>query len=253
MEFIDTHAHLYEADYGDEKVVERALEAGVKKIILPDVDSSTRDLMFKMASQYPENTFPTLGLHPTEVNKNWQSELAKFNEYSDKKVYAIGETGLDCYWSKEFLKEQIEAFHAQIEIAISRNLPIIIHSREATQLTFDVLSNYKGRGLRGVFHAFGGSLETFKEMEKYGDWYVGIGGVVTFKKASIGETIKDIPLERVLLETDAPWLAPTPHRGKRNESSYIPIIAEFIANKKNCSLDKVAKITTANAIKLFFQ
>ena len=166
-------------------------------------------------------------------------------------IRAIGEIGIDCYWSKEFLKEQIEAFRQQLELASDLSLPVIIHSRESTEHILNILKDCRHLGLRGVMHAYSGSSETFRELQKTGDWYIGIGGVLTYKKASIADTVKDIPLERILLETDSPYLTPVPHRGKRNESSYIPHIAEFLASRKGTDIDEVAAATTQNAEILF--
>lgn len=283
MRFIDTHTHLYEPDYDGDNPVELAISAGVDKMVLPDVCSASRDRMFDLAGKYPDNTFPCLGLHPTEVGKDWKSELdlleadaektANGYEVSDKagtstdktdkdidssdavthrrKIYAIGEAGLDCHWSEDFLKEQIEVFRVQIEMALKMRLPLIVHCREATAICLNTLEGFRGRGLKGVMHAYSGSVETFRELDKYGEWYVGIGGVLTFKKASIAETVKNIPIERIVLETDAPWLAPVPHRGQRNESAYIPEIASRLAEIKGLPVETVAKVTTLNAERLF--
>ena len=252
--FVDTHSHLYdEAFAGEESLaVERAIEAGVTKMILPDIDSSTRESMFNLAMRHSEHLFPCLGLHPTSIGANWKEELdAVLSEASSRKVWAIGEIGIDCYWSTEFLKQQQETFRIQLELASKSDLPVIIHSRESTEIILNILREFKHLGLRGVMHAYSGSAETFKELQNIGDWYIGIGGVLTYKKASIAETVKKIPLERILLETDSPYLTPVPHRGKRNESSYIPHIADFLASRKEVSIEEVADITTHNAEKLF--
>lgn len=254
MEFIDTHSHLYDEAFSSEEdsAVARAVEAGVTKMMLPDIDASTREAMFTLAERHPNTLFPTLGLHPTSVAQNWKEELdAVENSLGSHKIWAIGEVGIDCYWSKEFLEQQKEVFRVQLEIAHKSDLPVIIHSRESTELIINILKEYKHLPLRGVFHAFGGSVETFRELEKLGDWYIGIGGVLTYKKASIAETVKNIPLDRILLETDSPYLTPVPHRGKRNESSYIPHIAEKLALQKGIDLAEVAQVTTANAKRLF--
>ena len=171
--------------------------------------------------------------------------------YVTRKIWAIGEVGIDCYWSKEFLAEQIEAFTLQLEIAHRLNLPVIIHSREATGLILEILGKLRHLGLRGVFHAFSGSLESFQQLQNLGDWYIGIGGVLTFKKASIADTIRSIPLERIVLETDSPYLTPVPFRGKRNESAYIPHIAKRLSEIKQLSIDEISEQTSANAKKLF--
>ena len=254
MEFIDTHSHLYDEAFTSEEdlAVSRALEAGVTKMILPDIDASTRDAMFLLAERHPNILYPTLGLHPTSVSTNWREEMdAMEKEVGKHKIWAIGEIGIDCYWSKEFLEQQKETFRIQLEIASKSDLPVIIHSRESTELIINILKDCKHLNLRGVFHAYSGSVETFRELQKLGDWYIGIGGVLTYKKASIAETVKDIPLERILLETDSPYLTPVPHRGKRNESSYIPHIAEKLAIQKGIGIEKAADTTTQNAQRLF--
>jgi TatD DNase family protein len=177
--------------------------------------------------------------------------MEELERWLDRKIYAIGEIGMDCYWSKEFIKEQQTALRLQLELADRLNLPVIIHSRESTELIINVLKECKHLSLKGVFHAYSGSAETYRELQRLGDWYIGIGGVLTYKKAGIAETVKDIPLERILLETDSPYLTPVPHRGKRNESSYIPIIAEKLALCTGTDLEEVAATTTENAKKLF--
>ena len=253
MEFIDTHSHLYdEACAGEEDAaVARAAESGVNQIIFPDIDSQSRDAMFDFADRHTGVIFPCLGLHPTSVGADWQEELSHMEAYLDRSIWAIGEIGLDCYWSKEYLKEQQEVMRIQLEMAAARDLPVIIHSRESTELIINILKECRHLGLRGVFHAFSGSMETFRELQKLGDWYIGIGGVLTYKKASIAETVRDIPMERILLETDSPYLTPVPFRGKRNESSYIPHIAARLAELTSHDISLVAETTTSNARKLF--
>ena len=253
MEFIDTHSHIYDEAFAGEEdqAVERALAANVCRIILPDIDSSSRESMFVLAKRHPGRLFPCLGLHPTSVNQNWKEELEEVMNFSKEGIYAIGEIGMDCYWSKEFVKEQEEVFREQLKLADTLNLPVIIHSRESTELIINILKDCKGLNLRGVFHAYSGSIETFREISRLGDWYIGIGGVLTYTKASIAETVKSIPLDRIVLETDSPYLTPVPHRGKRNESSYIPHIAERLAELKETDISEIAETTTANAVKLF--
>lgn len=253
LNFIDTHTHLYDAAYGGDGAgaIRRAVDAGVTKMVMPDTDSSVRESMFALCDGFPGVAFPCLGLHPTEMGDNPREELDRLREYAGRKIVAVGEIGIDLHWRSDNLDAQTEAFRSQIELALELNLPVIIHNREATAHVLRVLDGFRGRGLRGVFHAYGGSIETFRELERYGDWLVGIGGVLTFKKASIAETVKYIPLERIVLETDAPYLAPVPYRGTRNESSYIPVIARKLAELKEITIDEVASVTTANAEKLF--
>lgn len=251
--YIDTHAHLYDEAFAGEEdlAVERAVQEGVGKMILPDIDSSSREAMFILAERHPEVLFPCLGLHPTSVKADWEKELAESEPYLGRKIVAIGEIGMDCYWSKEFIKEQQRALKVQLELADRLSLPVIIHSRDSTELILNVLKECRHLSLKGVFHAYSGSIETFREISGTGDWYIGIGGVLTYKNAGIAETVKGIPLDRILLETDSPYLTPVPHRGKRNESSYIPHIAARLAGLTGKDIEEIATVTTGNAEKLF--
>lgn len=253
MQFIDTHSHLYDEAFADgmDLAVERAVQEGVTGIILPDIDSSSRKQMFDLAHRHPGRLYPCLGLHPTSIDTDWMTELEKLDEFKNEPIVAIGEIGIDCYWSKEFLEQQKEAFRIQLKMAHDRDLPVIIHSRESTEIILDILKECRNLNLRGVFHAYSGSKETYRELQKSGDWHVGIGGVLTFKKASIAETVKDIPLERIVLETDSPYLTPVPFRGKRNESAYIPHIAAKLAEIKGIDILEAAQQTTLNAKSLF--
>lgn len=253
MEFTDTHAHLYDEAFisEEDQAVERAVRAGVTRMILPDIDSQTREAMFSLADRHEGKLFPCLGLHPTSVGADWEKELAALEGWLSRKIYAIGEIGMDCYWSKEFIREQQEALRIQLELADRLDLPVIIHSRESTELIINVLKECRHLNLRGVFHAYSGSIETYRQIERLGDWYIGIGGVLTYKKASIAETVRDIPLDRILLETDCPYLTPVPFRGKRNESSYILHIAARLSEILGKGIEEIAETTTANAEKLF--
>lgn len=253
MRFIDTHAHLYDEAFAGEEdmAVGRAIDAGVTKLIFPDIDSQTRGAMFAFADRHEGVIFPCLGLHPTSVDAGWEKELLDMEGYLSRHICAIGEIGMDCYWSKEFLKEQQEVLRIQLEMAARIDLPVIIHSRDSTELIINILKECRHLSLRGVFHAFSGSRETFRELQRLGDWYIGIGGVLTYKKASIAETVRDIPAERILLETDSPYLTPVPYRGKRNESSYIPLIAARLAELTGRDMAEIAETTTDNAQKLF--
>lgn len=253
MVFTDTHTHLYDEAFAGEEdlAVERAVAAGVTRMILPDIDSQTRLEMFSLADRHEGVLFPCLGLHPTSIDARWQEEMMLMERHLERKIWAVGEIGMDCYWSREFVKEQEEVFRTQLEMAARLSLPVIIHSRESTELILNVLKDCRHLGLRGVFHAFSGSIETFRELQRLGDWYVGIGGVLTYKKASIAETVREIPMERILLETDSPYLTPVPFRGKRNESAYIPHIASRLAELTGRTVEETAEITTDNAQKLF--
>ncbi|MCD8208632.1 MAG: TatD family hydrolase [Bacteroidales bacterium] len=271
LRYVDTHTHLYSDAYteGCGVVVDRAVEAGVTKLVFPDINSKTRADMFSLAAKYPGTAYACIGLHPTEVGDDWKEEMDAIMackaevsltcgvpdalpvHKSGAEMAAIGETGLDCHYSTDNVGVQEEVFRIQLDLALEMGLPVIIHNRDATERVLNVLEDYKGRGLRGVFHAYGGSWETFSNLHKYGDFYVGIGGVVTFKKASIAETVKRIPLERIITETDAPWLAPTPYRGQRNESAYIPLIVEKIAAQKEVEPEAVAEAVWKNTHDLF--
>ena len=253
MIFTDTHSHLYDEAFAGEEdlAIARSVEAGVTKIVFPDIDSQTREHMFSIADRHEGTVYPCLGLHPTSIDASWEKEMESLHENLSRKIWAIGEIGMDCYWSREFMKEQETAFRIQLELADRLSLPVIIHSRESTELIINILKDCRHLNLRGVFHAYSGSGETFKELQKLGDWYIGIGGVLTYKKASIAETVKKIPLDRILLETDSPYLTPVPHRGKRNESSFIPLIAAKLSEQTGASLEEIAAVTTDNAHKLF--
>lgn len=253
MTFTDTHTHLYDEAFDGEEdlAVARAVDAGVTRMILPDIDSKTRQPMLDLADRHQGTLFPCIGLHPTSVDALWQEEMLLMEKHLDRKIWAIGEIGMDCYWSREFIREQEEVLRIQLETAARMSLPVIIHSRESTELIINILKDCSHLGLRGVFHAFSGSSETFRELQKTGDWYIGIGGVLTYRKASIAETVRQIPLERILLETDSPYLTPVPFRGKRNESSYIPHIARRLAELQGTDISEVAHTTTENARKLF--
>ena len=253
MQFIDTHTHIYDEAFAGEEdeIILRAKEAGVTVMLQPDVDSRERDAMFTLVDRHPGELYAMLGLYPGSVDKGWRDEIDAMLRYRDRKVVALGEIGLDYHYGAEFAAEQREAFRVQLELAAQMDLPVNIHLREATEDFFRILDDCRGLRLRGSLHAFSGSFESFQRVQKYGEWYVGIGGVVTFKKASLAETVRRIPLERIILETDSPYLTPTPYRGRRNESAYIPLIAEKIAGLKGIDVSEVAEVTTASARRLF--
>lgn len=252
--YIDTHAHLCDEAFSgeEEQILEKAAEAGIKLILQPDIDSSERDRMFALEARFPSMLKSMAGLYPGSVTENWEEEVnAVEKAATSHKVVAIGEIGLDYHYSKDTAELQKAALKAQFEIAAKLDLPVNIHERDATDDFFKVLDSCKGLGLKGNMHAFSGSYETFMRLQKYGEWLVGIGGVVTFKNAGVAESVKKIPLSHIVLETDSPYLAPVPFRGKRNDSSYIPVIAEKVALQKGISLEEVAETTTANACRLF--
>ncbi|MBP9986767.1 MAG: TatD family hydrolase [Bacteroidales bacterium] len=250
---IDTHSHIYDEAYAEDfdQVVARAKEAGVTRLVTPGIDISCYESMLATADRLDGYAVPTIGLHPTSVTAGWQGELQfVIDHIGDRPFCAVGEIGLDYYWSREFEKEQQQVFLEQIGLASEKDLPIIIHAREATEDIFRCIKKL-GRRLRGVFHAFTGSIETYRQIKRLGDFKVGIGGVVTFKNAHVAETVAQIPLDDILLETDAPYLTPVPFRGRRNESSYVKFVAEKIAQVKGVGLEEVDNTTTANAEILF--
>ncbi|MBP5692455.1 MAG: TatD family hydrolase [Bacteroidales bacterium] len=255
MHFIDTHTHLYDEAFDEDRsdVIQRTIASGVDRWIFPAIDSASFRSQIAVYEQYREHTFMGMGLHPTSVAENWKEELQfaldELNNHKDRYI-AVGEIGLDAYWSRDFFSQQKEVLATQLEYASQNNLPVIIHERSATEDMLEIVSAFKGR-LRGVFHAFTGSVETYRRIAGLGGFKVGIGGVVTFKNAGIAKTVEQIPLEDILLETDSPYLTPAPHRGQRNESSYIPLIAAKIAEIKGIGIKDVALQTTKNAEELF--
>ena len=253
MIFIDTHTHNYDEAFASDAdaVIRNCVDAGVTALIQPDVDSSERDRMFELCDRHRGTLYPMLGLYPGSVDKGWREEIYKLEEYAGRGVVAIGEIGLDYHFSTEFVLEQKEAFRVQLEFASKMNLPVNIHLRDATEDFFRVMDDCKGLGLRGNLHAFSGSYETFQRLMKYGDWRIGVGGVVTFRNAALAEVVRKAPLERIVLETDSPYLTPVPFRGTRNDSTRIPLIAAKVAELKGITIEEVAEATTANAKSLF--
>jgi len=253
MIFIDTHAHLYLKDFDEDRsaVVARTIEKGVKYLLLPNIDAASLPLVLQMAQEYPSNCFPMIALHPTDVKEDYRQQLLLMEEALTKhKFCAIGETGIDLYWDKTFFKLQCESLEIHCEWALRNHLPLVIHSRESHREIMEVLSLYKGKGLSGVFHCYSGDYVQAKEVLDFG-FYLGIGGPVTYKKSLLPEVVEKVGLNYLLLETDAPFLSPVPMRGKRNESSNIPIIAQRIAELLNTPLEAVALITSQNANNLF--
>lgn len=253
MEFVDTHTHNYDEMYAgcEDEVIARAVDAGVTRLLQADVDSKERDRMFALVERHPGVLYPMLGLYPGSVDAGWRDEVEAMLPYRSRGIVAVGEIGLDYHYGADTKELQKEAFRTQLELAAEWDLPVNIHLREATEDFFKIIQDCAHLHLRGNLHAFSGSAGTFERLSRFGDWYVGIGGVLTFKKASIAEEIKRIPLSRILLETDAPYLTPVPHRGERNESSYIPFIAAFLAKQKGITVEEVARVTTDNARQLF--
>lgn len=253
MTIIDTHCHLYseEFDVDREAMIKRAQQLGVQKFYLPGIDSESIGAMLKMEEDYPNVCFPMMGLHPCYVKENYKEELNIVENWLLKRKFvAIGEIGLDFYWDKTFAAEQSEVFNNQMQLALNHQLPIVIHTREAMQATIDAVKPFAAKGLTGIFHCFSGSYESAKEIIGM-NFLLGIGGVITYKNAGLAEVVSKIDLQHLVLETDAPYLTPVPHRGKRNESAYLEFIINKIAAVKNISVEEVAAVTTANAEKLF--
>src|SRR3954462_1417032 len=252
MRWIDTHCHLYSEEFNKDidELVARAKKAGIEKFYLPAIDSNTLQAMLALEAKHPE-CISMMGLHPCYVNAGYEQELAIVKKWLEKRQFvAIGEIGLDYYWSTEFTEQQVAAFNQQMQWALDYNLPIVIHTRNAMQPTIDAVKPFADRGLRGIFHCFSGNANEAGQIVAM-EFYLGISGILTYKKSELPEAISNIPLEKLVLETDAPYLPPVPYRGKRNESSYIPIIAQKLAEVKNVPLEEVAAVTTANAEKIF--
>ncbi len=250
---IDTHCHLYVEEFSQDidQVIQRASENGVQKFYLPAIDSHSTDVMLELEHRFPQHCVAMMGLHPCSVKENYRDELMAVEDWLQKRKFvAIGECGLDFYWDKTFIKEQYAALERQIELAIQYHIPIVLHTRSATQETIDVIKQHINSGLTGIFHCFGGSRDEALQIVEMG-FYLGIGGVVTYKNSGLAAVIREISLSHIVLETDAPYFSPVPFRGRRNESSYLKIIAEKIAVIKECSVAEVAEKTTANALSIF--
>ena len=253
MILTDTHTHLYSQDFSEDRaeVIERAKEAGVNRFFIPAIDSHYIPSMYELEKEFPKEIYLMMGLHPTSVKDDFEKELDIVEKQLEKREFiAIGEIGIDLYWDKAFLKEQKEAFRRQIQLAKRKNLPIVIHCRDAFDEVFEVLETEKDEKLYGIFHCFTGTHEQAKKAISY-NMKLGIGGVVTFKNGGLDKFLKEIPLKHIVLETDSPYLAPAPYRGKRNESSYIKLIAQKIAEIYGLSVEEIAEITTRNSHEIF--
>lgn len=253
MILTDTHTHLYLDHFDDDRkeVIQNAIDKGVQYMLIPNIDSKSISGMLSVCEEYPKHCFPMMGLHPTDVKEDYQKELEIIEQWLEKRKFiAIGEIGIDLYWDKTFIKEQDISLRHQIALAKKHQLPIVLHSRESMKELFNVLDEVHTTDLKGVFHCFSGTADDAKRAIEMG-YYLGIGGVVTFKNSKLKEILREIDLQHILLETDAPFLTPVPFRGKRNESAYIYYIAEKIAEIKGIGIDEVAEITTQNAKKLF--
>ena len=251
--FIDTHAHLYldKFDEDIDLVIDRAKNMNIQKIFLPNIDRSTTERMLSLSDKFNSICYPMIGLHPCSVKEDYDLELNHIREMlASHTFYGIGETGIDLYWDKSTLDIQKIAFDEQISIALSNDLPIIIHSRDSLDITIDMISKRQNGNLRGVFHCFNGTVDQVKRIQEIG-FYMGLGGVITYKNAGLDKMVEMLSMDHVVLETDAPYLSPVPHRGKRNESSYIPLVASKISEIRNMPLNEIKEITSRNALKLF--
>ncbi|MBD0850047.1 TatD family hydrolase [Maribacter arenosus] len=253
MVLTDSHTHLYSEAFDEDRdeVIKKALDNGVERFFIPAIDSSYTDAMFALEKAYPKNMFLMMGLHPTHVKGNYLEELRHVeNLLSKRRFYAVGEIGIDLYWDRTFLKEQQEAFRYQIRLAKKHRLPIVIHCRDAFDEIFEVLEGEKGKGLYGIFHCFTGTLEQAKKAISY-NMKLGIGGVATFKNGKIDAFLKELDMKHIVLETDAPYLAPVPYRGKRNESAYLVHVVAKLSDIYGKHAEEIAEITTENTKTVF--
>lgn len=255
MTFIDTHSHLFLEEFADDlpEVIDRAKKAGVSKIFMPNIDCSTVEPMLEVTKQYEGYCYAMMGLHPTSVNEGYKEELAMMRQLLEKTndYVAIGEIGMDLYWDKTFLKEQIEAFDTQIQWALEYKLPVVIHSRDSFDEVFNVIKRYSDTELTGIFHSFTGTLDEALKLLEFDSFKLGINGVVTFKKSTLPEVLSHIPLERIVLETDSPYLTPVPNRGKRNESANVKDTLMKLAGVYKMDVETVAKVTSESALDIF--
>jgi len=249
----DTHAHLYAKQFDDDRdvMLQRANKQGITRFYLPNIDKGSIAAMLELEAAHPDQCFAMMGIHPCSIKADYEVELAAAEEWLGKRSFcAVGEIGIDLYWDKTFLEEQKKAFITQLNWAKELRVPIVIHARDSLDILIDLVKQEKDERLQGIFHCFGGTLEQAQAIMDL-EFYMGLGGVLTFKKANLGAVIKDVPLEHLVLETDAPYLSPVPHRGKRNESAYISIVANRLAEVKDMSLEEIAEVTTDNALKIF--
>jgi TatD DNase family protein len=253
MQLIDTHTHLYLPEFEQDinQVIQNAVDHQVLKFLLPNVDRSTIDPMLKLVNEYPDYCYPMMGLHPTSVDEDYENEMEAVESWLSKKQFcALGEIGIDLYWDKTYQHQQEEVFRRQLQLARKYNLPVVIHARESFDEIFKIVEDERGEALTGVFHAFTGNKEQADQIINWG-FKIGIGGIVTFKNAGLDKVVRNIDINHMVLETDSPYLAPVPKRGKRNESAYVKHIAEKVAVLKEIPVEEVARITTENAQQLF--
>ena len=261
MQFIDTHTHLFAEQFelDQKEVIQRALNSGITKMCIPHIDQESTKQFYNLCNAYPNNCFPLMGLHPTSVTKEYKTQLDFiFKQFEDGelnldqgKFYGVGEIGIDLFWDKTSLKYQQEAFEQQLLFAKEKKMPIIIHARESFNELFEIVDKHLDDNLFGIFHCFTGNIEQAQHIMKYETFLMGIGGVLTFKNSGLDKTLEKVPLDFLVLETDSPYLAPIPHRGKRNETSYLTLVAEKMASVYQCSLEHIADVTTRNAKSIF--
>ncbi|MCD7898420.1 MAG: TatD family hydrolase [Bacteroides sp.] len=256
MKFIDSHSHLYLEEFSEDlpEVIERARSVGVSHILLPNIDSSTVNPMLEVCKCYPGYCFPMMGLHPTSVHKNtYQEELHRVEEQLSRSsdYIAVGEVGMDLYWDKTYKLEQMEVFERQIQLALKYKIPLVIHSRDAFNEICEVMEPYKKSALQGVFHSFTGTEQEALKLLQFENFMLGINGVVTFKNSTLSQILVSVPLTRLLIETDSPYLTPVPYRGKRNESGYLQFTLQKLAEIYQTNPDKIAEVTIANTLKVF--
>ena len=254
MQLTDTHTHLYATQFDEDRdeMITKCFDNNITRLFLPNIDQTSVKGMLDLVEKYPENCFPMIGIHPCSVNENWEEELAEYVELlKNQKFYAIGEIGIDLYWDKSTLGIQQKAFEAQIILAKKEKLPIVIHARDSFDEIFEIVDKHNDEDLTGIFHCFTGTIEQANKIINYNGFKIGIGGVVTFKNAGLDKVVAQIPMKHLVVETDSPYLAPHPNRGKRNESSYLSLIAEKIADLHGISNEKVAEITTENSREVF--
>ena len=252
--FIDTHTHLYVDAFDEDRddVIKECISSSIDKLLLPNIDVQSISRLLTLAKSYPKTCYPMMGLHPCSVNSNFENDLEIIKKALDEnKFIAVGEIGIDLYWEKSTLSFQEEAFAIQIEWAKKKKLPIVIHARESYDEIFKVLDKYNDENLSGVFHCFTGTKNQANQIINYGNFKLGIGGVVTFKNGGLDNTLKDVAIEQIVLETDSPYLSPSPFRSKRNKSPYLIYIAEKLSEIYNCRLDEIANQTTKNALEIF--
>jgi len=252
--FIDTHAHTYHQQFAEDidAIVHRAKEAKVNKVLLPNIDTDSIDSLLELCDRYPDHFYPMVGLHPCNVKENYKDELSRLEPYlQDERIIAVGETGTDLYWDKSFIDQQRHSLETQISWAKEYSLPIVLHSRDSIDMSIDIIGKHQDGSLRGVFHCYGGSVAQARKIIDLG-FMMSIGGTVTFKNnQTLRDVLEFISIDHIMLETDAPYLAPHPNRGRRNESSYIPLIVDKLSEIYNCSIEQIAEKTSYNAVRLF--